>query len=280
MLTHPELQAVLIARAEDPEAFVQRADRNDRGGRLTWRISRERSSSSPASARGLGRDYARYFAQDGAHVVLADVKDVNAAAAEASASGPRCIGVATDITDRASIDAMVERTRGEFGRLDVLVNNAGLWRGLNEAGLLDCPDDVWDSAWAVNVTGTLRCYQAVVPLMEAGGFGRVINISSMASRSGGNPYGLTKNAVEHMTMGMAREVGAKGITVNCIAPGISAFEAANSQLPNADLVVAGNAVKRLGTSRDLYAAMVYLCGDDASWVTGQTLRVDGGAGVS
>ena len=183
------------------------------------------------------------------------------------------------MTDRGSIAAMVARAKSEFGRLDVLVNNAGLWRGLNEAGLLHCPDEVWNQAWAVNVTGTLRCYQAAVPLMTERGWGRIINISSMAARSGGGPYGLTKNAVEHMTAGMAREVGDHGITVNCVAPGISAFEAANSQIANADNVVAGNIVKRMGTSRDLYAAMAYLCSPDASWVTGQTLHVDGGADV-
>jgi NAD(P)-dependent dehydrogenase (short-subunit alcohol dehydrogenase family) len=232
------------------------------------------------AARGLGRDYARFFAQDGANVVLADVKDTESAAEEASGAGPVCIGVEADVTDRSSVIALMQRTQAEFGRLDILINNAGLWRDLNEGGLLHCPDDVWDLAWAVNVTGTLRCYQAAVPLMAEHGFGRVINISSMASRSGGNPYGLTKNAVEHMTRGMAREVGDQGITVNCIAPGISAFEAAKSALPNADEVVAGNAVKRLGTSRDLYAAMAYLCSPQAEWVTGQLLRVDGGAGVS
>ena len=233
------------------------------------------------AARGLGRDYARFFARDGAHVVLADLKDTGEAVAEVerAGAGARCIGVETDVTDRASVGSLVDRIRSEFGRLDVLVNNAGLWRGMNEAGLLACPDDLWDLAWAVNVTGTLRCYQAAVPLMREGGWGRVVNISSMASRSGGSPYGLTKNAVEHMTKGMAAEVGGFGITVNCIAPGISAFEAATSQLPDADAVVAGNAVRRMGTSRDLYAAMAYLCGPDASWVTGQTLRVDGGAGL-
>jgi NAD(P)-dependent dehydrogenase (short-subunit alcohol dehydrogenase family) len=230
------------------------------------------------AARGLGRDYARYFARDGANVVLADVKRTDAAVEEAASAGPRCIGVEVDVTDRSSVAALVARTTAAFGRLDVLVNNAGLWRG--QGGLLDCPDDIWDSFWAVNVTGTLRCYQAAVPAMAEHGFGRVINISSMASRSGGGPYGLTKNAVEHMTMGMAREVGDRGITVNCVAPGISAFEAANSSIPNADQVVAGNAVKRLGTSRDLYEAMAYLCGPAADWVTGQTLRVDGGAGIS
>jgi NAD(P)-dependent dehydrogenase (short-subunit alcohol dehydrogenase family) len=232
------------------------------------------------AARGLGRDYGRFFAHDGANVVFADLVDTEPAVRDASEIGPRCIGVTTDVTSRVSVTALMNETLDAFGRLDVLVNNAGLWRGLNEAGLLDCPDEVWDAAWAVNVTGSWRCYQGAVPLMEATGSGRIINISSMASRSGGSPYGLTKNAVEHMTAGMAREVGSKGITVNCIAPGIAAFEAAKSALPNADAVVAMNAVKRLGTSRDLYAAMTYLCGPNADWVTGQTLRVDGGAGVS
>jgi NAD(P)-dependent dehydrogenase (short-subunit alcohol dehydrogenase family) len=229
------------------------------------------------AARGLGRDYARYFALDGAHVVLADVKDTASAAEEASQCGPRCLGIDTDVTDVASVEAMIQEVRSEFGRLDILINNAGLWRGLNEAGLGDCPDDVWNAAWKVNVTGTLRCYRAARPLMAEGHWGRVVNISSMASRFGGNPYGLTKNAVERMTAGMAREVGDQGITVNCIAPGICAFEAAQSQLPNADAIVANNAVKRLGTSRDLYGAIAYFCSPEASWVTGQTLRVDGGA---
>lgn len=229
------------------------------------------------AARGLGRDYARYFAHDGANVVLADVKGTDGAAAEAGAAGPRCIGVATDVTDRTSVEAMVAITIATFGRVDILINNAGLWRGLNEAGLLHCPDDVWETAWAVNVTGSLRCYQAVVPAMSEQHWGRVVNVSSMASVNGGNPYGLTKAAVEHMTRGMAREVGDVGITVNCVAPGISAFEASAGKIDSADLVVAGNAIKRLGTSRDLYEAMAYLCSDAAAYVTGQTMRVDGGA---
>jgi 3-oxoacyl-[acyl-carrier protein] reductase len=228
------------------------------------------------AARGLGRDYAKYFAQDGANVVLADVKETEAAAKDAAQAGPECLGVETDVCDRASVEALMRQTEEKFGRLDVLVNNAGLWRGLNESGLLKCPDEVWERAWAVNVTGTLRCYQAAVPLMATRRWGRIINISSMAAGFGGSPYGLTKNTVERMTAGMAHEVGDMGITVNCVAPGISAFEAAIEQLPNADAIVANNAIKRMGTTRDLYGAMAYLCSSEAEWVTGQTIRVDGG----
>jgi 3-oxoacyl-[acyl-carrier protein] reductase len=229
------------------------------------------------AARGLGRDYAKYFARDGANVVLADVKGTEAAAKDATDEGPRCLGVECDVTDRRSTDALVARTEAEFGRLDVLVNNAGLWRGLGEGGLLNCPPDTWDLAWKVNVTGSLLCYQSAVPLMTRSGFGRIINISSMASRSGGNPYGLTKAAVEHMTQGMANEVGDRGLTVNCIAPGICAFEAAESQLSVADDTVARLAIKRMGTTRDLYEAMAFLCTPEAGYITGQLVRVDGGS---
>jgi len=229
------------------------------------------------AARGLGRDYAKYFAQDGASVILADAKLPEAATAAAAAEGAKAIAVECDVTDRASVEAMVARTKAEFGRLDVLINNAGLWRRLEEHGLLDCPDDVWDSAWDVNVKGSWLCYQAAVPLMKEGGWGRIINISSMASLTGSNTYGLTKAAVEHMTSGMAREVGKFGITVNCISPGICAFEGAKGALPQLEAIVKNNPVSRMGTTRDLYNAILYLCSDQAEWVTGQNLRVDGGA---
>lgn len=226
--------------------------------------------------RGLGRDYAKYFAADGANVVLADVADPVTAVEAAQAMGPRCLGALVDVTDRASCEALVTTVREEFGRLDILINNAGLWRGLAEAGLLGISEDAWNAAWAVNVTGSLNMYRAAVPLMAEHGFGRVINISSMASTHGGDAYGLTKHAVEHMTTGMAHEVGRMGITVNCIAPGITAFEGARTQLAAADDIVARNAIPRMGTSRDLYDGIRYLCAEAANWVTGQNLRIDGG----
>lgn len=171
----------------------------------------------------------------------------------------------------------MDRARQEFGGVDILINNAGLWRQLEQHGLLDCPDEVWNAAWAVNVTGTWLCYQAAVPLMVERGGGAIINISSMAAVSGSNTYGLTKAAVEHLTQGMAREVGKFGITVNCISPGICAFDGAKGGIPQLDEIVARNPIPRMGRTRDLYGAIRYLCGEEAQWVTGETLHVDGGA---
>lgn len=229
------------------------------------------------AARGLGRDYARYFAADGAHVVLADVKDAAGAAREASAAGTTCIGFECDVTSQSSMHALVEATVQEFGRVDILINNAGLWRGLAAAGLLECPQDVWDLAWDVNVNGTLRATRAAVAAMKQRQWGRVVNVSSMAAKSGADSYGLTKATVENMTRGLARELAADGITVNCIAPGISAFEAASSQLANAEAITGRNPISRFGTSREQYEAMAYFCSDNAGYTTGQTLYVDGGA---
>lgn len=229
------------------------------------------------AARGLGRDYAKYFAMDGASVVVADVKDTAGAVSEASSIGPKVIGLECDVTSQASVNAMVDATVKEFGRLDILINNAGLWRGLADAGLIECPDNIWDIAWAVNVTGTLRATRAAVSAMKRNSWGRIINVSSMAAKMGTDSYGLTKSSVEDMTRGMARELGAFGITANCIAPGISAFEAASSQMPNADEILSGNAIKRFGTSREQYEAIAYFCADGAAYTTGQTLYVDGGA---
>ena len=101
----------------------------------------------------------------------------------------------------------------------------------------------------------------------------------MASRSDSDAYGITKQAVEHMTRGMAQEVGGRGITVNCIAPGISAFEAATQEIHESSAVLADLAIKRMGSSRELYEAMAFLCSEEAGYITGQTLFVDGGAGT-
>jgi NAD(P)-dependent dehydrogenase (short-subunit alcohol dehydrogenase family) len=226
--------------------------------------------------RGLGRDFARYFAEDGANVVLADLKDAEAATEAATAAGARCLAIRTDVTDRASVDALMARTKAEFGRLDILINNAALWREPESYGLLDCPAEVWNATWAVNLTGVLNGYQAAVPLMKEHGWGRIINVSSTASGLGSNAYGLSKNALELMTTGMAREVGKFGITVNSIVPGICAFEGAKSALPQFDEILARIPLGRVGSSRDLYAAMAYLASDAAAYVTGENMVLDGG----
>jgi 3-oxoacyl-[acyl-carrier protein] reductase len=228
------------------------------------------------AARGLGRDFARLFAADGAHVVLADVKDAEKARADAEAQGPRCIAVPTDITDNASVEALMARTKAEFGGLDVLINNAALWREPESVGIVNCTEEIWDATFQVNLKGQWLCYRAAAPLLRERGRGRIINVSTTASAHGANIYGVSKCALELMTKGMAREMGPHRVTVNSIVPGICAFSGAKGQLPGFDQVLARIPTGRVGTSEDLYAAMAYLCSDAASYVTGENMTLDGG----
>ena len=240
-------------------------------GNLTGRVA-----VITGAARGLGRDFAKLFAADGAHVVLADIKDAEKATADASAQGPRCLAVQCDITDRSSVEALMQRTKAEFGGLDILINNAALWREPESVGIIDCTDEIWDATWSINLKGQWLCYQAAAPLMQERGGGRIINVSTTASGSGANIYGLSKCALELMTKGMAREMGPHGITVNSIVPGICAFTGAKGQLPGFEQILARIPTGRVGTSQDLYAAMAYLCGDAAGYVTGENIVLDGG----
>jgi 3-oxoacyl-[acyl-carrier protein] reductase len=234
------------------------------------------------AARGLGRDYARFFAAEGARVVVADVaaeaaKETAAEIASRS-TGARAIAVGVDVTDRASTLALAERTVAELGRIDVLVNNAGIWGDLERMSLVDTPDAYWDMVMGVNVKGALLCSQAVAPTMRAQGTGRIINISSMGAYMPSGVYGVSKLALNQLTYALASELGPDGITVNAVAPGAIDNEATQRQVPPAgmDKMIAGTFMKRAGTSTDVFGMIRYLASDAACWVTGQTFLVNGG----
>ena len=234
------------------------------------------------AARGLGRDYARMFARDGAKVALTDVNGeaVSAAARELSADLPNAdvIALTVDVTDVDSIAAMVAGVVERWGTVDVLVNNAGIWGDLEPAPLSATKPSYFDMVLSVNLRGPLLCTQAVLEPMRKQGWGRIINISSMGAYMPSGVYGVSKLGLNQMTYTMATELGASGITVNAVAPGPIDNEATRGQLPEAAFqkMISGTAMKRMGNSQDLYGMIRYLATTEADWVTGQTFMVNGG----
>jgi 3-oxoacyl-[acyl-carrier protein] reductase len=241
---------------------------------------RDKAVIVTGSGRGLGSEYAKMLASEGAKVVIADV---DAASAEATAreirdTGGRAIAVVVDVTDKASVDALVATTIAEFGGVHVLINNAAIWGDLERAKLIEIDPAYWDFVIGVNLKGPLLCSSAVVPQMREQGWGRIVNISSIGAWRPSGVYGISKLGLSHLTHAMAVEVGEFGITINAVAPGTINNEATQRQVPSAviDRLVGQAAVKRPGTAADLFGMIRYLCSDDAGWVTGQTLAVDGG----
>jgi 3-oxoacyl-[acyl-carrier protein] reductase len=232
------------------------------------------------AARGLGREYAERFADDGAAVVITDVLvDELAHAAEEIGTGDRrVLPVVADVTDPAATASIAAAAMDAFGRIDVLVNNAGIWGDFQRTPLLDIDPDYWDFVMAVNVRGPLLCTRAVAPTMIAQGGGAIVNISSMGAYMAAGVYGVSKLALNSLTLALATELGPSGITVNAVAPGPIDNEASRRQVPPAGMekMLAGTLVKRLGSADDIYGMIRYLASDDARWVTGQTFLVNGG----
>lgn len=232
------------------------------------------------AGRGLGRDYAGFFAAEGAKVVVVDVDadEAKRAATEIEDAGGEAIAVATDVTSEADTLAMAAAAVERFGAVDILVNNAGVWGDLEKHALLEVPTSYWDMVMAVNLRGPLLCTRAVAPSMRDRGWGRIVNISSMGAYMPSGVYGVSKLGLNQLTYALAAELGTAGVTVNAVAPGTIANEASRKQVPDAgfEKLVGASLIKRTGTSADLFGMIRYLTSDDAGWVTGQTFLVNGG----
>ena len=233
--------------------------------------------------KGIGKVYVEEFAKAGARVVAADI-DVAAAesvAGSLTAAGLQAVGLGVDIADEASVKAAVAAMLDRFGSIDVLINNASLMSTLPRRSWLEIPVEEWDRVMAVNLRGMFLCCRAVFPAMKAQKRGKIVNISSSRVWEG-TPnrlhYTTSKAGVIGFTRALAREVGAFGITVNALTPGMTQSETqvASSSGNYLATRIAGRAIERVQVPADLVGAVMFLSSPASDFMTGQTINVDGG----
>ena len=247
---------------------------------------KDRTAIVTGAAGGIGSAVARALAAAGANLSLADRTPAEATAQEVRELGRKALDLPTDVTSRAAVRSLVERTAATYGRVDILVNAAGV---VSFGSAADLDETEWDRVLDINLKGVFLCCQAVIPAMVAQRAGRIVNIGSIIGKNGGNArpwidpdeqnkssnvaYGASKAGVHAMTFFLARELAAHGITVNAVAPGPIA-SAMTTAFP--DKLKALIPVGRMGTADEVAAAVTFLAGDTSSFITGEILDVNGG----
>ena len=232
------------------------------------------------AARGLGEATARRFHQAGARLALCDINGeaVEKLARSLDAAGRRVLGQRVDVTAEADVQAAVDKAVEHFGRIDVLVNCAGI---LKHSPIEQMSLEAFESVLKVNLTGTFLCCRAVVPVMKKQGKGKIVNMASLGGRTGrpgvGVNYAASKAGVIALTQTLAREAGPAGIYVNAIAPGPILTELTKQVGPE---VFAkwnvGRAVSKDGLPEDVADAVLFLASDQSDWITGVTIDINGG----
>jgi NAD(P)-dependent dehydrogenase (short-subunit alcohol dehydrogenase family) len=232
---------------------------------------------------GMGFAIAQHLARRGDRVVVIDLKaDVaEQAAASIVAEGGVAIGCGADVSDRAAVAAAYERTRAELGPIEILVTSAGI----DEFGpFTEITVETWQKIIDVNLTGTFHCIQLAIPDMLEAGFGRILTISSSSAQSGAKKmahYVASKGGVMGLTKALAVEYARSGITVNTIPPGFIDTPMARraeerGDLPDMDVVAAHSPMGRAGTPDDIGVAAAFITSDEAGYITGQSINVNGG----
>jgi NAD(P)-dependent dehydrogenase (short-subunit alcohol dehydrogenase family) len=238
-------------------------------------------------AKGIGRYYATKLAAEGARLMIADIADGSALAAEiAGRHGANSVASAvTDVSDEAAVKALVAATMERFGKIDILVNNAALFAPLAEQKVTEIDAALWDRVMAINIRGVFLMTKHVAPHMIAQNYGKIINISSGTVARGipmFSHYVTSKGAVTAFTRAVSRELGEHNICVNNLAPGFTLSDSVVAENPghlehSRQPSLVRRALKRDEYPEDLLGALVFLASADSDFVTGQTIAVDGGA---
>jgi NAD(P)-dependent dehydrogenase (short-subunit alcohol dehydrogenase family) len=233
---------------------------------------------------GLGRAIAQRLAADGAAVTIADIAGAPAVAQALIESGAKAIATLTDVSDEAAVNAMVARTLQAWGRVDILVNNAAIASSMRLTPFEQLSLAEWRRMLEVNTTGPFLCARAVAPHLRAQRSGRIVNITSGTAFKGAPHmlhYVASKGALMTMTRALARELGNDHITVNAVSPGYTLSEGnlANTEFLDVHraAAIASRALPRDAWPADIVGAVAFLASDDAAFISGQILAVDGGS---
>jgi 3-oxoacyl-[acyl-carrier protein] reductase len=251
------------------------------GDRLAGRVA-----LVTGSGQGIGRAIALRFAAEGAAVICNDVVPdrADATARDVERCGRPALAAPADVADRAQVEAMVEQAWQRFGRLDILVNNAGIFR-LTPPGVGPVEaetEESWDRVLAVNLKGVFLCCQRVLPIMKRQRYGRIVNLGSLAAKTGGTvstaAYAVAKAGVICLTKCLAREGAPFGITANAVAPGQIDTEMTSQVLERRSRRELEQAIPlgRIGTPEDVAAGVLFLASEEAGYITGAVLDINGG----
>jgi 3-oxoacyl-[acyl-carrier protein] reductase len=237
------------------------------------------------AGRGLGRAFALRFAEEGARLLLPDIslERAEGTAKEIRAKGGEALAMETDISDENATKKMAEKAIQQYGKIDILVNNAAIWYGINITPWDAWTVTEWDRIFSVNVKGTWLCCKAIAPLMIKQSKGKIINIASNLARVPAAqlflPYSCSKGAVYTLTHSLARALGPSGINVNAIAPGYTASEASLAQTDSEkifEMATSEQTIQKRLQPTDMVGAAVFLASEDSNLISGQVIYIDGG----
>ena len=238
------------------------------------------------AAGGLGRQYAVRFAREGARLTVADVQDVGKTAELCRAEGAEVLPMRVDVSSEDETLEMARRTHAEYGRIDGLLNNAGMMRGLEVKSILDVDMETWDRVFAVNARGTFLGVRAVFSYMREQRSGTIVNVSSGSTLriargpNAMNPhYVSSKSAITGITRAVARELGQYDINVVTVAPGSTTSDTDEPLSADEAIAEPEASLARRGVPEDLTGVMAFLFSDDARFITGQMIVVNGGREV-